>query len=63
MKAEIEKNESEHEDSVSRLSFRHASELSEARFQLKESETKRQDLSEEVTRLQVRFFKMSVNHV
>jgi len=63
LKAEIEKNESEHEDSVSRLSSRHASELSEARFQLKESETKRQDLSEEVTRLQAKVTEQLNNEV
>ncbi|KAK3713298.1 hypothetical protein RRG08_043878 [Elysia crispata] len=54
LKADIEKKESEHEDVVARTSSKHASELSEIRYQLQDSETKRTDLSSEVKRLQAR---------
>ncbi|XP_035826923.1 serine/threonine-protein kinase MRCK alpha isoform X4 [Aplysia californica] len=54
LKAEIEKKESEHEDRVSRLSSKHGCELNEVKFQLKDTETKRSDLADEVARMQAK---------
>lgn len=52
MKAELDKKASEHEEQIAHLTSKHNSELNAVNYQLQDSESKRSELTEELSKLQ-----------
>ncbi|BFZ11843.1 hypothetical protein BsWGS_14882 [Bradybaena similaris] len=52
LKAELDKKASEHEEQIAQLTSKHNSELNAVNYQLQDSESKRSELTEELSKLQ-----------